>query len=318
MATVLNIDHLTTAKEVFKIEAEAILGLGQQLNWTFNEVVERILKISGRVVVSGIGKSGHIGVKIAATLSSTGTPSIFLHPAEAVHGDLGMLKSEDIFLAISNSGETEEILKLIPFIKERRIPIIAFCSHPNSTLGKHANYFINIKVEQEACPLELAPTASTTATLAMGDALAVALMKAKDFQSEHFASFHPAGSLGRKLLTKVRDVMRTKALPYLPITASVQELVIKLSEGKLGLVIIGTAKEVQGVITDGDLRRALESTDFSQIQLSNILTRAPIIVSQEMKLVDAEKVMVKKKIATLLVKNEDVQISGVLQLYDLK
>ena len=305
------------AKEVFEVEAAAVTNLTQQLTKDFDAAVELILASSGRVVVSGIGKSGHIGVKVAATLSSTGTPSIFLHPAEAVHGDLGILKSEDIFLPISNSGETEEILRLIPFIKSSSISIIALGGNPGSTLGQHADYFINVGVEKEACPLELAPTASTTATLAMGDALAIVLMKARNFNMEHFVKFHPAGNLGKKLLTRVKDIMRTNDLPFLPLKSSFQDLILKLSEGKLGLVIIGTKDKVKGVITDGDLRRSLQRNAFHEIILEDIMTRTPKVVQETMKLVTAEKIMMAEKITTLLVENESKKIVGVLQLYDV-
>lgn len=310
--------YQSIAKEVLRIEATGILELIDQLDSNFDGAIEKILTLKGKVVVSGIGKSGHIGTKIAATFSSTGTPSIFLHPAEAVHGDLGKFQSEDLFLAISNSGETEEILKLIPFVKERKMPIVALCSNHLSTLGRQSDFFIKTKVRLEACPLELAPTASTTATLSMGDAMAIALMRARGFRADHFAVFHPAGNLGKKLLTTVGSVMRTENLPILAVDATVKDLVIKLSEGKLGLVIVGTRERVQGVITDGDLRRALEHTRFHDLALEKIMTKSPIIISEQLKLIEAEQLMIQHKITTLLVENEYNKLVGALQLYDFR
>ncbi|HMQ48237.1 MAG TPA: KpsF/GutQ family sugar-phosphate isomerase [Saprospiraceae bacterium] len=306
------------AQNVFDIESKAIAQLSQQLTADFDQAIECILQIQGgRLVISGIGKSGHIGVKIAATLSSTGTPSFFMHPAEAIHGDLGMLQKEDVIMLISNSGETEEILKLIPSIKRLGIPMIALCGRSNSTLVRNADFFLNIYVDKEACPLALAPTSSTTATLAMGDALAIALMEARKFLPENFAVFHPGGSLGKKLLTRVKDVMRKDDLPFLPKAASSNELVIKLSEGKIGMVIIGNSQQVEGIITDGDLRRALQKKPFHEIVVAEIMTPNPIIVQEDLKLSEVEPIMMQKKITTLLVKDSQERLSGVLQVYDL-
>ncbi|MFP4076592.1 MAG: SIS domain-containing protein, partial [Halochromatium sp.] len=207
-------DHAAVAREVFRIEAEAIAGLETNLDGRFSDAVERILTASGRVIVCGMGKSGIIGKKIAATLASTGTPAFFMHPGEAFHGDLGMVAPEDIFVAISHSGETEELLKLLPFLQENGNHIVAITGNSRSTLARHSSVHLSVRVTREACPLQLAPTASTTATLAMGDALAVALMKARDFQAHHFARFHPGGSLGRRLLQRVRDEMRSDKLPF--------------------------------------------------------------------------------------------------------
>ena len=209
------------------------------------------------MIVIGIGKSGLIGKKIAATLSSTGTPSFFLHPGEAFHGDLGMVGADDIVMLISYSGETDEVLKIIPFLKWNKNMIISITGNPNSTIAKNSHHHLNITITREACPLALAPTSSTTAALVMGDALAVALMESRQFQQEDFARFHPGGSLGRKLLAKVKDLMRTDNLPFINKDASFTELLLRMSEGRLGMVIVGTADNFEGIVTDGDLRRAL-------------------------------------------------------------
>ena len=226
-------EMLKIAKEVFEIEAEAIRNLSENLDHNFSKAIKLILDIKGRCIISGMGKSGHIGAKIAATLASTGTPSFFMHPGEALHGDLGMITSEDVLIAISNSGETEELLKIIPAVKRRQIPLIAMSGNVKSTLAKQAEIFLNIAIKKEACPLQLAPMSSTTATLVMGDAIAAALMKARKFQPDDFALFHPGGSLGRKLLTKVKDLMVSKKLPIVNPQTEFNELVDVMTSGKL-------------------------------------------------------------------------------------
>ena len=251
---------LQIAKEVFAIEARTISDLGAKLNADFEKSIELILRTKGRLVVSGMGKSGHIGAKIAATLASTGTPSFFMHPAEALHGDLGMLTNDDTLLAISNSGESEEILKIIPAIKKRGIKLIAMSGNLNSTLAKQADFVLDISVQKEACPLQLAPMSSTTATLAMGDAIAACLMKERNFKPENFALFHPGGSLGKKLLTKVSDVM-VSALPKVAEDTGFKELIDVMTSGKLGLCLVMNGEKLVGVITDGDLRRVLKASD---------------------------------------------------------
>ncbi|HEH3668451.1 TPA: KpsF/GutQ family sugar-phosphate isomerase, partial [Campylobacter jejuni] len=227
----------------------------------FNQAVNLMLNTKGRCIVSGMGKSGHIGAKIAATLASTGTPSFFIHPGEALHGDLGMLTPEDVLIAISNSGETEEILKIIPAIKKRKIPLIVMCGKKNSTLVKQSDIFLNIAVKKEACPLQLAPMSSTTATLVMGDALAAALMKVRNFKPDDFALFHPGGSLGRRLLTKVKDLMVSSNLPIVHPDTEFNDLVDVMTSGKLGLCVVLENEKLVGIITDGDLRRALKTSD---------------------------------------------------------
>ncbi|HEC1751748.1 TPA: KpsF/GutQ family sugar-phosphate isomerase [Campylobacter lari] len=309
-------DAIKIAKEVFEIESKTILDLCDNLNEGFNKAVELILSIKGRCVVSGMGKSGHIGAKIAATLASTGTPSFFMHPGEALHGDLGMLTSEDVLLAISNSGETEEVLKLIPVIKKRKIPLIVMTGNQNSTLAKQADIFINIAVKKEACPLQLAPTSSTTATLAMGDAIAVALMKARNFRPDDFALFHPGGSLGRKLLTRVGDLMVSNNLPIVSPESEFNELVDVMTSGKLGLCIVLKNEKLVGIITDGDLRRALRANDKPRFDFKakEIMSDSPKTIEASAMASEAEELMLKHKIKEIVV-TQDEKIVGIIQLY---
>ena len=245
------------AKEVFDIESRAISGLSNLLDDNFTGSVECILGGKGRVIVCGMGKSGIIGKKIVATFASTGTPSFFMHPGEAYHGDLGMVTRNDVFLALSNSGETEEVVKLLPFLKENQNTVISMTGNVNSTLARASHFHLNIKVHTEACPLQLAPTASTTATLAMGDALAVTLMRARKFQPENFAKFHPGGSLGRRLLHRVEDEMQCDSLPFVSKDAGILDLIRTMTVSGLGLCVIEDKE--RGVITDGDIRRAIET-----------------------------------------------------------
>ncbi|SUX05497.1 KpsF/GutQ family sugar-phosphate isomerase [Campylobacter lari] len=310
------IDAIKIAKEVFEIESQTILDLCDNLDEDFNKAIELILSIKGRCVVSGMGKSGHIGAKIAATLASTGTPSFFMHPGEALHGDLGMLTSEDVLLAISNSGETEEVLKLIPVIKKRKIPLIVMAGNQNSTLAKQADIFINIAVKKEACPLQLAPTSSTTATLAMGDAIAVALMRARKFKPDDFALFHPGGSLGRKLLTRVSDLMVSNNLPIVNPESEFNELVDVMTSGKLGLCIVLENEKLVGIITDGDLRRALRANDKPRFDFKakEIMSESPKTIEASAMASEAEELMLKHKIKEIVVV-QDEKIVGIIQLY---
>lgn len=310
------IDAIKIAKEVFEIESKTILDLCDNLDEDFNKAVELILSIKGRCVVSGMGKSGHIGAKIAATLASTGTPSFFMHPGEALHGDLGMLTSEDVLLAISNSGETEEVLKLIPVIKKRKIPLIVMTGNQNSTLAKQADIFINIAVKKEACPLQLAPTSSTTATLAMGDAIAVALMRARNFRPDDFALFHPGGSLGRKLLTRVSDLMVSNNLPIVSPESEFNELVDVMTSGKLGLCIVLENEKLVGIITDGDLRRALRANGKPRFDFKakEIMSEKPKTIEASAMASEAEELMLKHKIKEIVV-TQDEKIVGIIQLY---
>jgi arabinose-5-phosphate isomerase len=307
--------HLTIAKQVFEIEAQAIENLILQLDEQFELSVDAILQSTGRVVICGMGKSGLIGKKIMATLASTGTPCFFMHPGEAFHGDLGMVSPEDVFIALSNSGETEEVIRLLPFLKDNGNVIIAMTGRPDSTLAKNSNHHLNIAVPKEACPLQLAPTSSTTATLVMGDALAIALMQARDFKPHDFARFHPGGSLGRKLLTKVKHEMRTGPLPIVAADANMKEVIHTISDGRLGLCIVG---EAEGIITDGDLRRHLDQDAAALMtkKAADIMTPQPKTIDANAKLSQAEELMNQVKIASLLVTEAD-KLVGVIQIYDL-
>ena len=305
------------AKRVFDIEIESLRQVAGAINDEFTAVINAILAGTGKLIVIGIGKSGIIGKKIAATFASTGTPSFFLHPGEAFHGDLGMVGTNDIVIVISYSGETDEVLKLIPFLTWNKNTIISITGNPNSTIAKNSHHHLNINIKQEACPLALAPTSSTTATLVMGDALAVALMESRQFQHEDFARFHPGGSLGRKLLVKVKDLMRTDNLPFVNANASFTEILLCMSEGRLGMVIVGDTANVKGIITDGDLRRALiRNPDTSKLSVENMMTTTPVYIEEEQTLSNAEQLMMEKKITAVLVGSEiNKSISGVYQIY---
>ncbi|EJA9499604.1 KpsF/GutQ family sugar-phosphate isomerase [Campylobacter jejuni] len=307
---------LEIAKEVFEKEAQAILDLATNLDENFNQAVNLMLNTKGHCIVSGMGKSGHIGAKIAATLASTGIPSFFIHPGEALHGDLGMLTSEDVLIAISNSGETEEILKIIPAIKKREIPLIVMCGKKNSTLVKQGDIFLNIAVEKEACPLQLAPMSSTTATLVMGDALAAALMKVRNFKPDDFALFHPGGSLGRKLLTKVKDLMVSSNLPIVHPDTEFNDLVDVMTSGKLGLCVVLENEKLVGIITDGDLRRALKASDKPRFDFKakEIMSINPKVVDADAMASEAEGIMLKHKIKEIIVGKEE-KVVGIIQLY---
>jgi arabinose-5-phosphate isomerase len=306
------------AKRVFDIEIESLKAVADSIDSEFDGVVEAILKTAGKVVVIGIGKSGIIGKKIAATFASTGTPSFFLHPGEAFHGDLGMVGHNDLVILISYSGETDEVLKLIPFLKWNKNVMVGITGSPSSTIAKNCNYHLHISIKHEACPLSVAPTSSTTAMLVMGDALAVALMESRQFKEEDFARFHPGGSLGRKLLTRVKDLMRIDNLPFIGEDASFTNLLLCMSEGRLGMVVVGEANNVKGIVTDGDLRRALlRNPDTSKHTVSDIMTSNPIFIDESEFISQAEKLMLNKKITTILVGSEvDRSITGIYQIYN--
>ena len=307
-----------TAKRVFDIEIEALQRVAGLLDGEFDKVVGAILNTDGKIIVIGIGKSGIIGKKISATLSSTGTPSFFLHPGEAFHGDLGIVGKKDKIIIISYSGETDEVLKVIPFLKWNGNLIISITGFPNSTIAKNSDHHLNVNITREACPLALAPTSSTTATLVMGDALAVALMESRAFKEEDFARFHPGGSLGRKLLVRVKDQMRTDNLPFINTNATFTEVLLRMSEGRLGMVIVGNIQHVLGIITDGDLRRALlRHPDTHTLSVPEMMTANPVIIDGDEFLSKAEHLMMEKKITAILVGSPvNRSLSGVYQIYN--
>lgn len=310
------LNSIEIAKEVFKTEAEAIGHLSKNLDDNFTKAIDLILNTKGRCVVSGMGKSGHIGAKIAATLASTGTPSFFIHPGEALHGDLGMLTCDDVLIAISNSGETEELLKIVPVIKRRKISLIVMSGNLKSTLAKQGDICLNISITKEACPLNLAPMSSTTATLVMGDALAATLMKARNFKPDDFALFHPGGSLGRKLLTKVKDLMVSENLPIVHPETEFNDLVNVMTSGKLGLCIVLEDEKLVGIITDGDLRRALKASDKPRFDFraKEIMSTNPKLVDADAMASEAEEIMLKYKIKEIIVGKKE-KVVGIIQLY---
>jgi arabinose-5-phosphate isomerase len=313
-------DAIVRAKQVLAIEAAAIRSLSERLDDRFQSAVDLILRCHGRVVVSGIGKSGHIARKIASTLASTGTPAFFVHAAEANHGDLGMITSNDLLLAISYSGESDELLTIVPLVKRQGAALISMTGNASSSLAREADVHLDCRVEQEACPLNLAPTASTTATLALGDALAVALLAARGFSEEDFARSHPGGSLGRRLLTHVRDVMRSgDDVPSVRDTASLAQAVLEISRKRMGMTAIVSAQGmVEGVFTDGDLRRSLEKgTDLRVARISDVMTRNPRTIRPEALAVEAVQLMESSKTTQLPVIDDAGRLVGALNIHDL-
>ena len=305
------------AIQCIKDEAEAVLSLIPQLDENFDKAVELILNCKGKVIVTGVGKSGHIGAKIAATLSSTGTPSFFTNPLDVFHGDLGVMTQDDVVLAISNSGQTDELLRFIPMVLHMQIPIIGMSGNPKSLLAKYSTYHLNVKVEKEACPLNLAPTSSTTAQLTMGDALAIALMEKRNFQPRDFAQFHPGGELGKRLLTTAQDVMRTEDMPVLPPEMHLGEAIILVSKAKLGLGIAMVNNEIVGLITDGDIRRAMEKwqAQFFDRTVSDIMTRTPKMVKPDTKITEIQRIMNQYKVHSVLVTDGENHLLGVVDHY---
>ncbi len=308
------------AKEVFKVEAEAILLLSERLDENFSAVVEKILSCKARVIVCGMGKSGIIGRKISSTLASTGTPSFFMHPGEAFHGDLGMLRKEDILILISYSGETEEVLRIIPFLKENGNILISMTGNAGSTLARTADHHLNVAVKKEACPLAMAPTSSTTAALVMGDALAVALMKARNFKAEDYARFHPGGSLGRRLLTRVEEAMTTGDLPLVSKATPMKDVITIMTSGRLGLAVVVDEKDrVIGVITDGDLRRALNKHEnIFQYNAEKFMTKGPKTIDKDLLLYEAEKLLNQYAVNALLVADKEKKLLGVLLFHNIQ
>jgi arabinose-5-phosphate isomerase len=311
---------LALARQVLDIEADALRTVSTRLDNGFAEAVNLILACTGRVVVSGMGKSGHIGGKIAATLASTGTPAFFMHPGEASHGDLGMITHNDVVLALSNSGESNEIVSIVPLIKRRGAKLIAMTGNPNSTMAREADAHLNAGVDKEACPLNLAPTASTTAALALGDALAVALLDARGFSADDFARTHPGGSLGRRLLIHVRDVMHSgDALPQVDRDASLKAALFEMTRKGLGMTaVVDPAGKVVGLFTDGDLRRALEHPlDLQQAKIADVMTPNPKTIRADELAVAAVEKMETLKINGLLVVDDTSTLVGALNMHDL-
>jgi len=311
---------LQLARDTLDIEAQALLGLKTRLDDRFAQAVQLMLNVQGRVVVTGMGKSGHIGRKIAATLSSTGTPALFVHPGEASHGDLGMIKRVDVVLGISNSGESDELVAILPMLKRQGVPLIAMTGGLHSSLALHANVVLDCSVEKEACPLNLAPTASTTAQLALGDALAVALLDARGFKAEDFARSHPGGSLGRRLLTHVSDVMRSgDEVPHVLPSASLTELMREMSHKGLGAsAIVDAQHHIVGIFTDGDLRRLIEKgSDLRQLTAQDVMHPNPRSVKKDDLAVTAADLMESHRITSVLVVDNTLRLCGALNSNDL-
>ena len=315
-------DNKKTVREYgiqcIKDEAEALLDLIPLMDENFDKAVDMIFKCHGKVIVTGVGKSGHVGAKIAATLSSTGTPSFFINPLDVYHGDLGVMTKDDVVLAISNSGQTDELLRFIPMVLHMRIPIIGMSGNPTSLLAKYSDVHLNVSVKKEACPLNLAPTSSTTAALAMGDALAVALMEVRNFKPNDFAQFHPGGELGKRLLTTAQDVMRTEDMPTMPAEMKLGEAIILVSKGKLGLGIAVRDGVIEGLITDGDIRRAMENNQkaFFDRTVADIMTKSPKMVAPETKISEIQKIMNEYKIHSVLVVDREKHLLGVVDHYN--
>jgi len=308
------------AQETFQIEADALLKASTRLDQTFLAAITIILQTKGKLIITGVGKSGLVGAKMAATFASTGTSSFFLHPTEALHGDLGMIGKKDALLAISSSGESEELTKILPHIKRFDIPLIALTSHHNSSLGSYADVVLDISVEKEACPLGIAPTTSTTLTMALGDALAVALMEERGFKKEDFASFHPGGSLGKKLFIRIKDLMRTEHLPIIKTDTLLKDAIVTMSQGKLGNVLIVNEEDVfVALLSDGDLRRALMQEGFSldhcAIDYAN--TEPTSYNNVDLLAYEALEIIETQKIQLLPITNQENHIIGVLHIHDL-
>jgi len=313
-------DFKETAKDVLRLEAKELLDAVDRVDDEMNRAVELIAGIKGKLIITGVGKSGLIGAKIAATMASTGTSSFFIHPTEALHGDLGMIGQGDAVLAISYSGESEELIKILPHVKRFNIPLIAMARDKNSSLGRYGDIFLSINVSKEACPLGVAPTTSTTLTLGMGDALSVCLMKKKDFKKEEFASYHPGGSLGKKLFVKVKDLMHTQDLPIVSKDTALKDAIIVMSEGMLGNVLIKDEKNrLVAILSDGDLRRGIMREDFSMNSLAiEYATKSPkVLASSEMLASDALSFVEKYKIQLIAITDKDNKIDGVLHIHDL-
>jgi arabinose-5-phosphate isomerase len=311
---------LTLGREVLQIEADAVRALINRIDQSFVTAVELLLHCQGRVVVSGIGKSGHIARKLAATLASTGTPAFFVHPAEASHGDLGMITRDDVFIAMSNSGETEELVNIIQLVKRTAGHVIAITGRAQSSIARVADVHLDARVEKEACPMELAPTASTTAALALTDALAMAVLDARGFGPDDFARSHPGGALGRRLLTYVRDIMRTgEAVPHVGLDATVSDALMEITSKRMGMTAVVSANaHVEGIFTDGDLRRVLAKPgDFRALKLSDVMSKKPRTIGADHLAVAAVELMERHKIGQILVTDDEGALIGALNTYDL-
>lgn len=310
----------SVAKKCLQDEAEALLALQPNIDEDFDRACDIILACRGKLIVTGVGKSGHIGAKIAATLSSTGTPSFFINPLDAFHGDLGVIGSDDVVLAISNSGQTDELLRFLPYLLDKKIPVIGMSGNSKSLLAQYAAAHLNIGVAHEACPLGLAPTTSTTATLAMGDALACALMEARAFKASDFAQFHPGGSLGKRLLTTAKDVMRKVDLPVVSPDMLLSEAVIHLSRGRLGLCVAVVDDRVVGLITDGDVRRAMETEQdkFFTKKVKDIMTKQPKFVGIDTKIAAIEEILHLHKIHAVLVLDTNNHLLGIVDSFSTR
>jgi arabinose-5-phosphate isomerase len=311
---------LQSARRVLDIEASAVAALSARLDESFARAVEMVLACKGRTVVSGMGKSGHVATKIASTLASTGTPAFFVHPAEASHGDLGMITEQDVMIALSNSGESAELLAIVPLVKRRGAGLIAMTGNPRSALAREADVHLDAGVAEEACPLGLAPTASTTAALALGDALAVALLEARGFSADDFARSHPGGALGRRLLTHVSDVMRKgDALPTVPLGAPLSEAILEISRKGMGMTaVIDAAGMVAGIFTDGDLRRAIDKgLDLKRVPIEQVMTAKPRTIGPDRLAAEAVRLMQEFRITQVLVVDETNRLAGALNTHDL-
>ena len=310
-------DAITAARGLFAAYGDAISRLDATLGGPFTAAVDLILNAGGHVVVCGMGKSGLIGRKIAATLASTGTPSLFLHPAEAIHGDLGMVRGGDVVILISNSGETEEIVRLLPAFQRLEAQIIAMTAAEDSSMARAAQIVLDISVDREACPLNLAPTTSALNTLVLGDAISVALMEARGFEAADFARTHPGGALGRRLLTRVRDAMRTDNLPFVAADLPVQEAIMAMTEGRLGMALVGSADDLCGILTDGDLRRLLmQGVDLAATPVSEVASPTPLTISGDSLMADAEARMQEARVQCLVVTAGNGHVEGVIQIFE--
>lgn len=320
MTEELEKEALSVARDAMQTEADALLKIRAELGGEFVGALDAILSSKGKVIMTGMGKSGLVARKIAATLASTGTPSFYLHPGEAFHGDLGMISKEDVIVALSYSGETDEVLKIVPFILDNGNTLISMTGNPESALAKNSHFHLNVAVDHEACILHLAPTTSTTAQMAMGDAMACSLMKLRNFTSMDYARLHPGGSLGRRLLMRVGNVMHRQDLPIVDENCSATDMIHEISRGGLGLIVICRGKEIMGIVTDGDIRRAMERLqgDFFSIKPMDIASPHPKMIHAGDKLVDAERVMTENKVTSVLVVDDEKHLQGVIQIYDIK